>query len=104
MVEHMHGTLKGMLTKARSQGLDWVLQLPFTMFALRQGPHRDTGLSPYELVFGRQVRMPLELVYLGWAGKFETKYDVCTWVEMVCDRLEIARDVAREKLEVAQEV
>ncbi len=57
-VERMHRTLEGMLTKAHQMGLDWAAQLPFALFALRQTPNRDTGLSPFELVFGRDVRTP----------------------------------------------
>lgn len=50
------------------------------------------------------MRTPLELLYHGWAGKGEVEYDTCTWVEMLRDRVELARDVAREKLEVARDI
>ena len=63
MVERMHSTLEGMLTKAHQQGMDWAQQIPFALFALRQLPNRDTLLSPFELVFGRDVRTPLELLH-----------------------------------------
>ena len=35
-LEGLHSTLEGMLVKARTSGLDWVTQLPFVLFALRQ--------------------------------------------------------------------
>ena len=41
----MHGTLGAMLRKASTQGLDWVLQLPFALFALRASPNRDSLTS-----------------------------------------------------------
>lgn len=103
-VERMHGMLKGILKKAVELGLDWVLQLPFAMFALRQAPHKGSGLSPFELVFGSQVRMPLELLYYGWTGENESPLDVCSWVEKVRERIELARDVCRERMEVARDV
>lgn len=79
MVEHMHSTLEGMLTIAHSLGQDWVFQLPFALFALRQALHRDTGLSPFELVFDWRVRTPLELLYHGWMDECDVSLDVCSW-------------------------
>ena len=82
-VERMHSTLEGMLTKAHTQGMDWAFQIPFALFALRQMPHRDTLLSPFELVFGHNVRTPLELLYGEWSGKARRQLDVGSWVEQV---------------------
>ena len=45
VIERMHGTLGSILRKASSQGLDWVQQLPFALFALRAAPNRDTMFS-----------------------------------------------------------
>ena len=67
VVECMHGTLGAMLTKATSMGLDWVAQIPFALFALRSAPNRDTHFSPFELVYGHQVRTPLDILHQGWA-------------------------------------
>ncbi len=60
VVERFHGTLKPMLTKASLKGIDWVRFLPMALFALRQMPHRDSGLSPFDLVYGFDVRGPLD--------------------------------------------
>ncbi len=65
-IERMHSTLEGMLRKAHSCGKDWVEQLPFALFALRQMPCRSTGFSSYELVWGRAMRTPLDVIYNGW--------------------------------------
>lgn len=81
------------MTKAHQRGLDWAQQIPFALFALRQAPNRDTGMSPFELIFGRNVRTPLELLYQGWVGIQETKLDVGTWVEQLNERLEVVREV-----------
>ena len=63
--ERLHATLKAMLGKATALGLDWVKQLPFVVFALRQAPNISTGFSPFELVYGHNVRTPLDIVYEG---------------------------------------
>ncbi len=58
VVERLHGTLKPMLAKASLRGIDWVRFLPLALFALRQMPHRDSGFSPFDLVYGFRVRGP----------------------------------------------
>jgi len=65
VLERLHATLEAMLSKASAKGLDWVRQLPFAIFALRQAPNRTTGYSPFELVYGHNVRTPLDLLYEG---------------------------------------
>ncbi len=86
-----------MLTKAHARKLDWALQIPFALFALRQMPHRDTLLSPFELVFCHNVRTPLELLYGEWSGGASLKLDVSTWVGQLQERLELARETARQR-------
>ena len=46
LIESIHKPLGAILRKCASQGRDWAAQLPFTMFALRSTPNRDTLLSP----------------------------------------------------------
>ena len=98
VVERMHGTLGAMLTKAHSQGLDWTKQLPVALFALCQAPHRDTRLTPYELVSGRLTRTPLDVIYQGWRDKEDRIFNVSKWTEDLCDRLDVLRDIAHERL------
>ena len=97
IIERMHGTLCGMLTKANSLGLDWVKQIPFALFALRMAPSRDTGLSPFQLVYGRQVRSPLDVLYEGWVDEEYEEFDVEAWTGWLGQRLRIWSEVAREK-------
>lgn len=94
IVERMHATLESMLRKAHASGKDWVSQIPFALFALRQMPCRSTGFSPYELVFGRHMRTPLDLVYAGWKCKDFERLNMCDWVFQLAERLEMLRDVA----------
>lgn len=99
-VERMHATLGAMLTKAHHQGFDWAEQLPFALFALRQSPNRDTGLSPYELVYGANLRTPLDALYHGWAED-KGGIKVCDWVERMAERVELLRDETSLKGEKA---
>ena len=97
IIERMHGTLCGMLTKATSLGLDWVKQIPFALFALRLAPNRDTGLSPFQLVYGRQVRSPLDVLYEGWVDEEFGEFDVELWTDWLGQRMKVWSEIAREK-------
>ena len=94
VVERMHGTLGAMLTKASSQGLDWVEQVPFALFALRSAPNRDTLFSPYQLVY---VRTPLDILHQGWAEVSFKELDVGEWAEWLIEKLEVWHDVCKER-------
>ena len=101
VVERMHSTLGAMLTKAASQGLDWVGQVPFALFALRSAPNRDSGFSPFDLIYGRHVRTPLDILHQGWAQREFEQLDTDEWAQWLVERLECWHDVARERGECA---
>ena len=97
MLERLHATLESILTRAHGKGLDWVKQLAFALFALRPAPSRSTGFSPYELVYGRNIRTPLDILYEGWRDKGKQRLVSSIWVEELCDRLKALRDTDVEK-------
>ena len=101
VVERLHGTLVPMLTKASSQGLDWVGQVPFALFALRSAPNRDTLYSPFELVYGRQVRTPLDIIHQGWVELDFEELNTSEWADWLVDRLECWHEVMRKRSEIA---
>ncbi len=102
-VERMHGTMKGILGKCISDGLDWVEQLSFVMYVLRQMPHADSGYSPFDLVFGFRVRTPLDALYHGLYETEVEKLNVCEWVMRMAERLERVRDSAALKVSKCRE-
>ncbi len=88
--ERLHGTLKPMLAKAVDSGIDWVQYLTMALSAIRMVPNRDdTGLSPYELAYGRKFHDPLDVLYAGWVEERYVSTDVCTWVESLVERLKV---------------
>ena len=93
VVERFHSTLNAMLTKASNSGLDWVGQVPFALFALRAAPARETGFSPFELVLGRQVRTPLDILHQGWSERDFENLDTTEWASWLRDRLECWHEV-----------
>ena len=97
VVERMHGTLGPMLTKASKMGLDWAEQLPFAMFALRSAPNKDTGFSPYQLVYGHRVRTPLDVLHQGWAELEFCELETEEWSDWLVDKLSVWHDLVRER-------
>ncbi len=55
-LKRMHGTFKSILGRCVSEKQDWVMQVPYVLFVLRQMPHADSGFSPFDLVFGFRVK------------------------------------------------
>jgi transposase InsO family protein len=67
MVERFNGTLKEMLRKCASKdGKDWDRLLPYVLFAYREAPQESTRFSPFELLYGREIRGPLDVLKEEW--------------------------------------
>lgn len=63
LVKRFNQTLKAMLRKFVSEsGADWDQWLPYLLFACREVPQASTGFSPFELLYGREVRGPLDIL------------------------------------------
>ena len=93
-LERVHGTFKSILKKSISNKCDWVQQIPFVLFVLRQMPSSDHGLSPFELIYGLRSRTPLEALYFG-LNEFDGKnLKTGTWVNDLADKLQLIRDEA----------
>ncbi len=103
-LERLHGTLKPILTKARNQGLDWVSFLPMALFALRQVPSADLGYSPHELVYGRQMRGPLDLLYAGWVDDTFRQVGVSQWVGELQDKLAVIHDCVHVRGSLSRQI
>ncbi|XP_057693505.1 uncharacterized protein LOC130916648 [Corythoichthys intestinalis] len=61
LTERFNQTLKQMLRKfVNETGSDWDQWLPYILFAYREVPKASTGFSPFELLYGRDMREQLE--------------------------------------------
>ena len=64
LVERFNRTLLDMLAKAvRERPFDWEEHLPRLCLAYNSSVHPTTGYTPFYLMFGRQVRMPVDVMY-----------------------------------------
>ena len=63
MVERSNRTVIDVLSKYADGEPDWDLKLPLVLFAVRTSEHASTGFSPFLLTYGREARIPWDLVY-----------------------------------------
>ena len=104
LVERFNHTLKSMLRKTASEeGKDWDDLLPYLLFAYREVPQASTGFSPFELLYGRPVRGPLDILRESWEAKERSTESVVSYVLVMQERLTKLRELVRENLEQAQE-
>ena len=103
VLERFHGTLKPLLAKAASDGIDWPTFLPLALSAIRAIPCRSTGFSPAEIVFGKNTRNFLDIVFEGWANPFYSNVDIADWFQQLNDKLEVIRDTATLNNHAARE-
>ena len=64
MVERLNGVLKNMLKKVcMDNPTDWDRYIPVVLFAYREIPNDSLKFSPFELLYGRNVRGPLSILH-----------------------------------------
>ena len=103
LVERFNHTLKTMLRKAATdEGKDWDRLLPYLLFAYREVPQASTGFSPFELLYGRQVRGPLDVLKEAWEGDNRSDESVVSYVLLVRERLERMAELVQENLSRSQ--
>ena len=101
-LERFHATLKTMMrTFCQENEKDWDEGVHLVLFAAREAVQESTGFSPFELVFGHQVRGPLSLLSEQWSDR-ETHVSLLDYVVKFKERLHRACALARENLESAQ--
>ena len=103
MIERFNRTLETMLSLFVSDNQrDWDKCLPYVMMAYRTSVHETTGCTPSEMMMGRDVRLPVDVL----TGCLEDE-DFCDdedqYVEKLKSRLQQVHQYAREHLKIASE-
>ena len=100
MVERMNRTLQDMLAKYVSDHQrDWDEHLPLVMMAYRSSVHASTQYTPFYLLFGHEVRLPVDVMF---GRQPNHKPEVSDYVRNLRDTLEEVHEHAREHLRAAQ--
>jgi len=77
--------------------------LPYVLFAYREVPQRTTGFSPFELLYGKEVRRPLEILKEEWEADKKSDESVLSHVLLVRQRMEQMSNLVSKNLKVAQQ-
>jgi len=98
LIEKFNGTLKAMLKKVSSEKpRDWDRYISPLLFAYRGVKQESLGFSPFELLYGRSVRGPMEILRELWTkekveGEIKTTYEyVLDLRNRIADTCELAR-------------
>lgn len=99
LVERFNQTLVQMLHKfVCDTGSDWDQWLPYILFAYREVPQTSTGFSPFQLIYGHDVRGPLSLLKESWEQSSQTvsTVNVIDYVVQMREKLEKMTKLAAE--------
>ncbi|VDI51822.1 Hypothetical predicted protein [Mytilus galloprovincialis] len=101
MVERGNRTIKEMLSKYidRNQS-DWDKYIDYMVMAYNSTPHDSTGITPYRMMFGDEMKMPLDLIAGSPSDDDEETHfkNEHSFVAKIREELEKAHEIAREKL------
>ena len=107
LVERFNGTLKQMLRRFVSEAPGaWDELLQCLLFSYREVPQASTGFSPFELLYGRHVRGPSDVLREAWTEEgcgSEDDKNVLSYITEEHDRLVEMADLAQENVEMAQQ-
>jgi len=97
--ERFNKTLISMLrTFVNENQDDWDLLLNKLAFAYRTAVHRATGYTPFEMVYGRQPKLPIDLFYENCSDPLEL--DWAEYVKQMKDRLKQIFETVRKDTEI----
>ena len=100
IIERFHSTIKAMLRKVASdRPRDWDRFLPSLLFACRELPSETTGFSPFQLLFGREVRGPVALLQEVWTDREHSDDDAKPVYSYVFELQNRLADVAKIAME-----
>lgn len=99
MVERLNRTIKEMISKyVNLPQTNWDKYIDAISMAYNTSVHETTGLTPYRMVFGCEMTVPVSV--LCDFSDFQTKDIKCysDYVTKLCESLEKAHDLARETI------
>ena len=103
LVERFNQTLKSMLCKAvTKEGKNWDKLIPYLLFAYREVPQASTGFSPFELLYCRNVRGPLDILRETWEASHKSEESVVSYVLATQEKLRDMAEIVQKNLTKAQ--
>ena len=80
----------------RGEKRDWDTVLPYVLFAYQEVLQATVGFSPFKLLYGQNVRGPLDVLQEEWIQNQEAETDILSYVTNIRDRMEEAKEVVKK--------
>ena len=81
---------------ATEESRDWDKLIPYLLFAYREMPQASTGFSPFEFLYDRAVRRPLDILKEMWEAISRSNESVVSYVLAIQERLARVSELAGE--------
>ena len=81
-VEAANKNVKKIIAKATKTYKDWHEKLPFALHAYRTGVRMSTGATPYSLVYGMEVILPIKVEIPSLRVLKEVELKEAEWVQV----------------------
>ena len=91
-----------MLRKLVTKVLAWDEQLKFALYAIRATPNHSTGFAPFEMIHGRVLRSPLDVVVQEIEAVHSRNVRAVEWLEELTRWVTTIREMAGRNLAKAQ--
>ena len=69
-----------MVRKCKDEDIDWDTALPYFLFACRDAVSSSTGFTPVELLYGKNVHGPLDVLRNQWVPTSKTPKSAIDWI------------------------
>ncbi|XDV18313.1 hypothetical protein PO909_024028 [Leuciscus waleckii] len=103
-VERSNRTVVAMLRKYVSANQkDWDVKLPLVLMAIRATPQESTRVAPFELMTGRQMTLPLHLLYQPGDNNLVTAYTTSQYLDELHRHLKTTFAFAQQHLKTSAE-
>jgi transposase InsO family protein len=102
MVERFNRSLCDALSKILEKEHDWDMLVPYVCMQYRASTHKATGCTPALLMFGRELRLPLDVIYPPVMPSIYL--DTEEYLDQLEDKIAKAATFARKSLDTQFEV
>ena len=93
------GTLIDLIAlSTRDAQNNWDLQLGVVLMAYRSSVHASTGFTPFSLMFGSEMRVPLEIMFGGRPNQPRTHVEA---IDRLRDTLQSSYELARTRMQTS---
>ena len=102
-LEGFHQTLENLLKMyCMENEKDWDEGLDLLLFAIRDSKNSSTDFTPFQLLFGREIRGPLKVLKDTWINSSQNYNSRCEYLNQFKLKLEQIQSFATKNLEKAQ--